>query len=199
MVNGADTIRVSDEIMAGRQFAFIPANSLPRSVTIRNSDTGAVSGHLGLYYFGSSGDANDSQSFVHLSKLLYVYNDSSGKWEPVREDRPLHVGDKVKTVLALATTRPLHFLFIRDQTAAAMEPAEVHSGYDYEGGLSFYNSIRDTGGQFFFDMVPSGNWEISYESRISHAGSFTGGPASLECMYRPEIHAYSQTVQVLVK
>lgn len=199
MVEGADTIRVSDEIMAGRQSAFIPASSLPRGVTIKKSDTGAVSGHLGLYYFGSPEDGNDSQSFVHLSKSLYVYNDSSRKWEPVKEDRSLHVGDKVKTVLVLATAKPLHFLFIRDQVAAAMEPAEVHSGYDYEGDLSFYKSIRDTGGQFFFDLVPSGKWEISYESRISHAGSFTGGPASLECMYKPEIHAYSQTVRVLVE
>jgi hypothetical protein len=196
---GADTVKVSEEIMAGKQFAFTPAKSLPRTLSITRTDPGPASGHLGLYYFGSPGDVNDTSSFIHLKKYLYVYIDSARSWKLVDSERSLHIGDKVKTVLILQTARPLHFFFIRDQIASAMEPAEVHSGYAYEQGLYFYTSVRDTGEQFFFDFVPSGKWEISYESRISHAGNFTCGPASLECMYKPEVHAYSQPIRVLVE
>jgi alpha-2-macroglobulin len=56
--------------------------------------------------------------------------------------------------------------------------------------------VRDAGTQFFFETVPAGRYAINYEMIVAHEGDFTSGPASLECMYRPEVNAYSNGIRV---
>jgi alpha-2-macroglobulin len=50
---------------------------------------------------------------------------------------------------------------------------------------------------FFAENIPSGKHEISYELKVSHEGSFISGPAALQCMYKPEISAYSLSSNII--
>ncbi len=79
-----------------------------------------------------------------------------------------------------------------------MEPQEIESGYKYDDGLEYYQSVKDAGYLFFVDKIPSGIHSISYETIISASGNFTNGPASLQCMYQPSINTYSNTSKVIV-
>ncbi|HTB26882.1 MAG TPA: hypothetical protein VK711_16030, partial [Puia sp.] len=72
------------------------------------------------------------------------------------------------------------------------------SGYEYEDGLDYYQSVKDAGYLFFVDKIPSGIHSISYETVISASGNFTNGPATLQCMYQPSINAYSNMSYIIV-
>ena len=102
-------------------------------------------------------------------------------------------------MLTINTTKQLQFVFIEDKRAAALEPLDAESGYEYERGFGYYKSVRDAGCQFFADHIPSGISTISYESVVSYEGEFMSGPASLKCMYRPDVNAWSGMGRVKVE
>jgi len=133
---------------------------------------------------------------VNLKKEISRYNNASGKWEPITDKTVLHIADHIKVMLTIETPKALRYVYIDDKRAAAFEPKENHSGYMYSEGVGYYQSIRDAGIQFFTDFIPSGRTVINYEMTVAQEGNFTNGPASLQCMYKPEVNAYSSSIQV---
>jgi hypothetical protein len=85
---------------------------------------------------------------------------------------------------------------IESPKAAAFEPNGGHSGYEYLQNLSYYHSVRDAGSQFFAESIPAGKSSISYEMIVAHEGDFTEAPATLQCMYKPEVAAHSNRIAV---
>jgi alpha-2-macroglobulin len=92
---------------------------------------------------------------------------------------------------------PGKYVFINDTRAAAFEPLDNGSGYRYNYGLQYYQSVRDAGHRFFIDFIPSGKHQLEYEMKVAQEGSFTNGIATLQCMYRPDITAYSNGLKVV--
>jgi hypothetical protein len=90
----------------------------------------------------------------------------------------------------------LQYVFINDKRAAAFEPLDNSSGYRYNDGVHYYQSVKDAGYQFFADFIPSGKHNIEYEVKLAQEGSFTNGIAVLQCMYRPDITAYSNGLKI---
>ena len=95
--------------------------------------------------------------------------------------------------MTIETPRRLSYVVIEDRRAANLEPVDALSGYRYSGDFGYYCSVRDASIQCFADEIPAGRSTFSYEMRVNAAGTFTYGAASLECMYRPEVKAYSAT------
>lgn len=73
-----------------------------------------------------------------------------------------------------------------------------NTGYQYNDGLSYYQSIKDSGLEIFTASFPRGISKINYQLIVAMDGEFTSGPARLQCMYQPSVTAYSlsQTFQV---
>jgi len=136
---------------------------------------------------------------IRIQKKCFVFNETRSNWDLVSPATNLTVGARIKTVLTLETDKPLRYVYIEDKRSAALEPSDVLSGYSTESGLSFYRSIRDVGCQFFCDFIPSGRWQLSYDSQVAHEGEFTSGTASLECMYKPDLNANSNAGKLIVK
>ena len=51
---------------------------------------------------------------------------------------------------------------------------------------------------FCLTKIPSGIHHIEYETVINASGSFTNGPASLQCMYQPSVNTYSNLSSIIV-
>ena len=86
-----------------------------------------------------------------------------------------------------------------DQRAAGLEPVESLSGYRWQGGLGYYQSIRDAAMHFFFDRVVPGTHVFEYELKVTHAGSMSNGLTTAMCMYAPEFSTHSEGVRLMVK
>jgi alpha-2-macroglobulin len=188
-------LSVTDDLLHGNAFDFIRDDRLS-PVELKKQNTFPAMGNVIWYYFTSPDSLNKLNKEVSLKKELFRYNNTTASWEPVNEKTTLKIADKIRVVLTVETSKALYYTYIDDKRAAAFESQEIHSGYQYTQGLSYYLSVRDASSEFFSEFIPSGRTTISYEMVVAHEGSFINGPTTLQCMYRPEITAYSNSLKL---
>ena len=56
--------------------------------------------------------------------------------------------------------------------ASCFEPVDVLSGYQYKGGLGFYQSTKDAATHFFFDSINKGTYVLEYDIRVNNHWEF---------------------------
>jgi uncharacterized protein YfaS (alpha-2-macroglobulin family) len=93
----------------------------------------------------------------------------------------------------------MEYVHMKDMRAAGFEPVNVISRYKYQDGLGYYESTRDAATHFFFDYLPKGTYVFEYDIRVSHAGQFSNGVATIQCMYAPEFTSHSEGLKVEVE
>ena len=204
---GAQKLSVSDDLLNGHLIDFNKvlktaagneSNTAPL-IKLSKADVLPAKGNLSWYYFTAAQNLNRLNMNVKLDKSLFVFSDEQKKWIVADKDLVFKIGMRVKVVLSIETQKQLTFVQLDDSRAAAFEPVEQKSGYQYQDGISYYQSIRDTGYQVFAEFIPSGKSELSYELKVVQEGSFANGPAVLSCMYKPEIAAYSNSFVIKTK
>lgn len=108
------------------------------------------------------------------------------------------VGDEVEVHLAITVGHASEYVHLRDPRPAGFEPAGQTSGYRSELGLLFYEEVRDSGMNFFFERLPVGQFTLRHRMRAAVAGEFRSHPATVQGMYAPEFVAYSGGERVVV-
>ena len=83
------------------------------------------------------------------------------------------------------------YVHLRDPRGAGFEPETLRSGYKWDLGIGWYEEVRDSGANFFFEWLPAGEYTFRYRLRAATAGTFRVGPDTLQSMYAPEFAAYS--------
>ena len=119
--------------------------------------------------------------------------------EPVIEGSPLQVGDKITVRLELTSDRSMEYVHLKDMRASALEPVNVLSGYKWQGGLGYYESTRDASTNFFISYLPKGTFVMEYALFVSHAGVFSNGISTVQCMYAPEFTSHSAGIKLTVE
>jgi alpha-2-macroglobulin len=193
-------LQVSDDLFRGQLATFSEqAGQAFPGMVIKSTGAGHISGGINYYYFTADPPEQETGSTVNISKALFRYNATTTQWESLTDKTVLAIADKIKTVITIHATRPLQYVFIDEKRAAALEPAEAFSGYQYDNGLAYYRSVRDAGYQFFAEKIPSGITSISYETVVAKQGAFTNGPVSLQCMYQPSVKAFGKSTSINVQ
>ena len=103
----------------------------------------------------------------------------------------MHPGDEVEVHLSLRSKHPMEYVHLRDPRAAGFEPASNISKHKWDLGINWYEEIRDSGTNFFFEQLPQGEYTFKYRIRAATAGTFKVAPAIVQPMYAPEFAAYS--------
>ena len=93
--------------------------------------------------------------------------------------------------LEISSKHDAEYVHLRDPRGAGLEPVSTSSHWGYDLGLSYYEEVRDSGENFFFERLPTGRYAFKYRVRAATAGTFRVGPATLQSMYAPEFNAYS--------
>lgn len=197
-LNG-QTISVTNNLLSGEPLAFVKTNSAPKTLAIMKGGSRTVSGNSLVYYFQSASQLNQLNTDIQLSKKLFIYNDEHKNWLPISDTQVLKIADRVKVVLTIESSMNLPYVYIDDKSGGAFEAADLHSGYHYGDRIGYYLAVRDAGMQFFASLIPAGKTDISYELKVTQEGMFTNGPASLQCMYKPEKVAYSNSALINTK
>jgi alpha-2-macroglobulin len=122
--------------------------------------------------------------------FLRVGTGESFVLKPLEEGAVLKPGDEVEVQLTITSRASAEYVHLRDPRPAGLEPGVVTSGYRWEI-LGHYEEVRDSGTNFFFDWLPTGEYTLKYRLRANMAGVFRTGPATLQSMYAPEFTAYS--------
>ena len=111
--------------------------------------------------------------------------------QPLAEDARLTPGDQLEVHLSVRTAHAAEYVHLRDPRGAGFEPESLTSVFKYQLGLGFYEEVRDSGANFFFEWLPVGEFTFKFRLRASVAGTFKAGPATLQSMYAPEFAGYS--------
>jgi alpha-2-macroglobulin len=194
-INGQN-ISVTNNLLSGEPFTFVKTDTVLPSLTIKKQGNTSVNGNIVAYHFQPASQLKEYNTDIQLSKKLFIYDVNLKNWVPIGDARVLKIADKVKVVLTIETAVNLPYVYIDDKSGGAFEAVDQHSGYRYGDRISYYRSVRDAGMQFFTSLVPAGKTEISYELKVTQTGTFTNGPASLQCMYNPEKAAYSNSALI---
>jgi len=141
-----------------------------------------------------------SSSALSLTKQLFVERvvGTQTTMIPI-EQAELRVGDKIITRLTVTTDRDLEFVALRDLRAACLEPVNQRSHTVWREGIVYYETIKDSSTQFFFNFLPRGTYVFEHETWINNAGVFSNAPASIQCLYAPEFVSFSSGGKIVVK
>jgi len=120
------------------------------------------------------------------------FNDGN-RWvlKPLADGEGLEPGDQVEVHLSIRVKHAAEYVHLRDPRGAGFEPETLHSQYKWDLGIGWYEEVRDSGTNFFFEWLPAGEYTFKYRLRANMAGAFKVGPATLQSMYAPEFTAYS--------
>ena len=178
------------------------------SVTVQSSTAGSTSntsqtswGAVYWQYFEEMDKITTAATPLQLTKKLFVEKntDRGPVLSPVAEGAALAVGDKIKVRIELRVDRDMEYVHMKDLRASALEPVNVLSGYKWQGGLGYYESTRDASTNFFFNYLRKGTYVFEYPLFVTHAGTFSNGITTIQCMYAPEFTAHSEGVKITVE
>ena len=137
---------------------------------------------------------------LHINKQLFLKRNTErgAELQPLNAQNKLKVGNLVTVRLELRADRDYEFVHLKDMRAASLEPTKALSGYRYQDGIYYYENIKDASTNFFISRLPKGIYVFEYELRVTHAGEFSNGITSFQCMYAPEISAHREGDMIMI-
>ncbi len=152
-------------------------------------------------YFEDLDKITPAETPLKLNKKLFIEKntDKGPELVAIADGAELKVGDKVKVRIELRVDRDMEYVHMKDMRAACMEPTNVISEYKYQGGLGYYESTKDASTNFFFGWLSRGTYVFEYDLFVTHAGNFSNGITTIQCMYAPEFTSHSEGIRVNVE
>ena len=111
----------------------------------------------------------------------------------------LEPGDEIVARLEITSDRTYEFVHLSDERPACAEPVDVLSSYRWRDGVGYYQSTKDTATHYYIDRLNKGVFVLETSYRVQQRGVFSGGLATIQCMYAPEFTAHSAAETVRVK
>ena len=111
----------------------------------------------------------------------------------------LEPGDEIVARLEITSDRTYEFVHLSDARPACAEPVDVLSSYRWQDGVGYYQSTRDAATHYYIDRLNKGVFVLETSYRVQQRGTFSGGLATIQCMYAPEFTAHSAAETVRVK
>jgi uncharacterized protein YfaS (alpha-2-macroglobulin family) len=171
------------------------------SVTV--TQTGNAPGWGALYwqYFENLDKIAAARNGLSVEKNLFVerINPAGKILEPITEDRPIKIGDKVTVRLTVRADRDMEYVCLKDLRAACFEPAESLSGIQWKQNVVYYQTMKDASAQFYLYNLPKGTYVFEYALYAAAAGDYSNGTATIQCLYAPEFVAHTSGERVHVK
>jgi hypothetical protein len=178
------------------------------TVTVKGSNKVPLKGDLGgpswgaayWQYFENLDKITAAATPLKLQKKYFVERNSANGpvLTPINEGDELKVGDKIKVRIELRVDRNMEYVHMKDMRPSCMEPVNVLSQYKWQGGLGYYESTKDASTSFFFSYLNKGTYVFEYPLFITHAGNYSSGITSIQCMYAPEFTSHSEGVRIKV-
>jgi uncharacterized protein YfaS (alpha-2-macroglobulin family) len=143
----------------------------------------------------------DRGDFFNVSRRYFLRENTGKEWvlKPLADGAVLKPGDQIEVQISVRTKHAAEYVHLRDPRGAGFEPETTVSRYKWDLGIAWYEEVRDSGTNFFFEQLPVGEYAFKYRLRANMAGTFRVGPATVQSMYAPEFNAYSSGAVLTVK
>ncbi|MCF8365813.1 MAG: hypothetical protein K9H16_08530 [Bacteroidales bacterium] len=171
------------------------------NVMVSKTDDGIAWGAMYWQYFENLDQISQHETGLSVQKQLFVEQDTDrGRVIiPLENGDVLKVGNRVMVRIEIRVDRDMEYVHLRDMRASAFEPLNTLSGFQYNGGLGYYQSTKDASTDFFFDYLRKGTYVFEYPLIAGQQGDFSNGITTLQCMYAPEFSSHSEGIRVKVQ
>ncbi|MFA8300783.1 MAG: alpha-2-macroglobulin [Hyphomicrobiales bacterium] len=171
------------------------------NIKIERKGEGPAFGAVYFQYFEDLDKVKASASPLNLEKKLYIKRTTKDGVNliPISKGGSAQVGDEIVIRIILTADRDMDFIQLSDLRASGLEPTQTFSGYKYQDGLGYYQSIKDESTDFFFDHVRKGTYVFTYSVYAAQAGNFSNGIAKVQSYYAPEFNAHSQGIRLVIE
>ena len=172
-----------------------------RKIEVEKRNPGIAWGAVYAEFESPVSDVKQQGGDLNVEKQLYVERTMNNvpQLQPITAKTVLQVGDKVVSRLSIRVDRPMDFVQLKDQRGACFEPIGSISGYRWNNGLGYYVDIKDASTNFFFDHLGKGVYVLEYSYRVSRAGTYETGLATMQCAYAPEYASHSASMTIIIK
>ena len=168
-------------------------------------------GALYWQYYQDMDEVRSSGSVLKVNKQLFVerivdnrktifpingQNVLAGKQNINTAKQIVKKGDKIITRMVVTTDHNLEFVALKDNRAANLEPVNQLSGCSWKEQVVYYRTVKDASTQYFFNHLPKGTYVFEDEYYVNASGNFSGGTASIQCLYAPEFNGVSKGERV---
>ena len=157
----------------------------------------------GMYwqYFEQLDKITSAEKNLKMNKQLFLrtLTNKGEQLQPINEKNKLKVGDLVRVRMELRADRDYEYVHLKDMRASGFESVSTVSGHHYKDGLSYYESVKDASINFFITYLRKGTYVFEYDLRVSHAGNFSNGITTFQCMYAPEFSSHSEGIRVIIE
>ncbi len=170
-------------------------------IAFNKTSSGLAWGAVYHQYFQKMDDIKEvNGGFLSVQKTLFTEQTENNqkKLAPITEKSPLTVGQKVIVRLVVKNSQALDFVHLKDLRSASFEPVEQISAFKYGESFSYYQETKDASTQFFIGHLPKGTFVLEYPVWVTREGRYSGGPATIQCLYAPQFAAHSSGGSVLV-
>jgi uncharacterized protein YfaS (alpha-2-macroglobulin family) len=170
-------------------------------VTISKRNPGLAFASATWHYSTERLPKNPVGDFFLIKRNYFkrVADNNQIKLIPIKEGEKFSVGDEVEVQLSLTGKHQVEFVHLRDPRPAGFEPISAVSQMKWDLGISWYEEIRDSATNFFFERLPQGQYTFRYRMRASGAGKFRAGPALVQPLYAPEFTSFSAGDEIVIK
>ena len=118
--------------------------------------------------------------------------------QPLKDGAHIEVGDEVEVHLSISSKHPMEYVHLRDPRPAGFEPVSTTSRHRWNLGIYWYEEVRDSGMNFFFEALPQGEFPFKHRMTAAVSGTFKVAPAILQAVYAPEFAAYSSGAKITI-
>lgn len=172
-----------------------------REAVVEKRDAGIAWGAVYAQYLSPMTDVTQQGAELNVDRKFYVERtDANGRKSLVQigDKAMLKVGDMVVSRVTISIDRSMDFVQLKDRLASCFEPLNALSGYRWNQGIGYYVESEDAATNFFFDALGKGVYVLESRYRISRAGTYQVGIASMQCAYAPEYvsHSSGMTIEV---
>jgi uncharacterized protein YfaS (alpha-2-macroglobulin family) len=163
------------------------------TVTVEKSTKGFMFASATWHFSTDKLPVEERGDFFSVTRKYFKRENDGSKWvlKPLSEGATLEPGDEIEVQLSLRTKHAAEYVHLRDPRAAGLEPENQVSKWKWDLGIAWYEEVRDSGSNFFFEQLPVGEYTFKYRLRANMGGTFRVGPAIVQSMYAPEFSAYS--------
>lgn len=172
------------------------------SRTQAGSKTGPSWGAVYYQYFEEADKVkSSSNSGLSVEKQLFVEkNTPSGpQLVALKNNNELKLGDKIMVRIEIRADRDMEYVHMKDMRAPALEPGAVLSGYRWQDGLGYYQSVGDLEMNFYFNRLTKGTYVFEYPLQVTQTGTFNNGITTLQCYYAPEFSSHSNGIKLIIE
>lgn len=171
------------------------------TITVEKTSRGHMFASATWHYSTEQLPEEARGDYLRLTRSYFkrVHDGNEYTLQSLKEGAPLQPGDEVEVHLSIESKHPMEYVHLRDPRGAGFEPSSNLSKHKWDLGISWYEEIRDSGTNFFFEHLPQGQYTFKYRIRAATAGIFKVAPATAQPMYAPEFAAYSAGAQLEIR